>query len=570
MKSLKKIWNDIPNYFLCTVFAILEWFTLFYAMVEMYLPRRQMFPAVATFLFLTFSMIALYGLIGKLHISVIIHNAIVSLYGLIQYFAVQLRGTICYMSDIYNLKTATNVANNYSLKFDKHFWISFVCIVGISCLAFLLKQRKCKDIKKRITTFCFGTIMTVASVGLMLFIEDTYSYNQYFNGYARNGYIYEFIGTMDVSLKEPDGYNTSDYKETIGVSYTDKMKELNPNVLIVMSESFIDSDTYDFGETEDLMPFLHSLSKDTNCISGTLYSSVLGGMTSCMEFETLTGHSSYFSGNVVQYTAYMRDGNKYGSLAHVFNELGYATTAFHPYLKSGYNRQTAYKTMGFQNYVAIEDLKDAEKGLTIPGRPYVSDEYDYEKVMEIIKSTDERDFIMNITMQNHSVYVEEELTAIDKVTDTGIDSLDNYLYLLSLTDKATEQLITDLKSFEEPTVVVFFGDHQPREMVGYSQATETSVYEVPYYIWANFDINTDIENTDITSANFLAPIMFEAVWGQQPNGWYEYLMQLRNEYPVISQNAVFDINRNLVNTKLLDYEKKAYYAVWDQENKKGE
>lgn len=90
MKSVRKIWDSIPNYFLCTFFAILEWFTLFYAMVEMYLPRRQMFPAIATFLFLTFSMIALYGMIGKLNVAVIVHNAIISLYGFIQYFAVQL------------------------------------------------------------------------------------------------------------------------------------------------------------------------------------------------------------------------------------------------------------------------------------------------------------------------------------------------------------------------------------------------------------------------------------------------------------------------------------------------
>ena len=570
MQKIKNLWNSIPDYFWCTFFAILEWFTLFYAMVEMDIPRRQMFPAVATFLFLVSSMIVVKGIVGKLHVAVIIHTILISLYGFIQYFAVQLRGTIFYMSDIYNIKTATNVADNYTLKLDFNFWISILCIAIIIFLSICVgRKRKCKNLKKRLVTVLTGGILTVGSVGLMLFIEDRFSYNQYFNGFARNGYIYEFIGTMDVSLDAPDGYQTSDYDENIGVSYIDKMKNVNPNVIIVMSESFIDSDTYDFGESEDLMPFLHSIQQDKNCISGTLYSSVLGGMTSCMEFETLTGHSSYFSGNVVQYTAFMRDGNKYGSLAHVFNDLGYITTAFHPYLKSGYNRQCAYDTMGFQNYVAIEDLQDSDTGLTIPGRPYVSDEYNYEKVLEIMKKTDKRDFVMNITMQNHSVYTEEEVTKIDKVTDTGINSLDNYLYLLSLTDKATEKFISELKTFEEPTVVIFFGDHQPREIAGYSQTTEELIYQTPYFIWANFDINTDIENKDITSANFLAPIMFEAVWGQQPNGWYEYLMQLRNDYPVISQNVVFDINKKQVNPNLLEYEKRAYYAVWDQ-NKKGD
>lgn len=555
--------NNVPNWMLCVFYAVLEWFLLFYILEDTEVTIRQIFPAIETFLFLVATLLLCYGLCNKLRTALTIHILLVSLFGFIQFFAIQLRGSIFYFSDIYNIKTALNVAENYTLDLTSRFWVGLFYVIFLligTRYAYHYRMRK-KGVRLRITLI--GFILTVSSIFLIHVTEEVYGYNNYFKGWYLNGYIYEFIGTMNVHLEIPEEYVREEYVD-MDKTYYDGI-ENKPNVIFVMSESLMDIETYDFNLPHDIQPFMHELMDSDDCISGTLYSSVLGGMTACMEFEAITGHSSYFTGSVVQYTAYMKDGERYGSVTDVFHDLGYHTTAFHPYLKNGYNRPCAYKALGFDDYIGMEDLNDFENGTNIPGRnTFVSDEYNYDKLFDIMKDTAEEDFILNVTMQNHGGYEEPELTDVDKPYDMGIDGMNNYLYLLKLSDEALKNFISQLKNFDEPTIIVFFGDHQPKEIESLNISDELIKYQTPYFIWANFKLNTDVEHTEYTSANYLAPLMFEAIWGKQPNGWYSYLEELRQQYPVISQNVIMNYKGEFVNPDLSEYEKKAYYAVWEQ------
>ena len=77
-----------------------------------------------------------------------------------------------------------------------------------------------------------------------------------------------------------------------------------------------------------------------------------------------------------------------------------------------------------------------------------------------------------------------------------------------------EKLIDYFETQDEPTVIVFFGDHQPTDAVvepiwnleGKSSSDLTEEenqlrYKVPYVIWANYDIDEAVNQE--SSANYL-------------------------------------------------------------------
>ena len=84
-----------------------------------------------------------------------------------------------------------------------------------------------------------------------------------------------------------------------------------------------------------------------------------------------------------------------------------------------------------------------------------------------------------------------------------------------------EKLIDYFETQDEPTVIVFFGDHQPTDAVvepiwnleGKSSSDLTEEenqlrYKVPYVIWANYDIDEAVNQE--SSANYLGAQMMEA------------------------------------------------------------
>lgn len=200
--------------------------------------------------------------------------------------------------------------------------------------------------------------------------------------------------------------------------------------------------------------------------------------------------------------------------------LGYETYGMHPYYASGWDRDTVYPLLGFEHTVFIEDYTDREYI-----RKYVSDRSCVEKIKETFeqKETGKPMFLFNVTMQNHGSYSDTYDNFIPDIAVEGAssESLSAYLSLIAKTDQALEELITYFKNVNEPTMIVFFGDHQPNDVVaepvlrlnGKSSrnlsAEDTKLrYQVPYLIWANYEIDT--KTKEDTSANYLGMKVLEA------------------------------------------------------------
>ena len=166
------------------------------------------------------------------------------------------------------------------------------------------------------------------------------------------------------------------------------------------------------------------------------------------------------------------------------------------------------------------------------------------------------------------------------ITVEGVEStpLSQYLSLVRLSDQALEKLISYFEETDEKTIVVFFGDHQPNDTVaapilnlnGMTTKTLTEDqlklrYEVPYVIWANYDI--DAESGKDTSANYLAADVLHYA-GISENAYGSYLLELQQNYPVISAMRVLtkdglDTNSSSLKQELKDYQSLQYYQLFD-------
>ncbi|MCD8077271.1 MAG: sulfatase-like hydrolase/transferase, partial [Lachnospiraceae bacterium] len=160
--------------------------------------------------------------------------------------------------------------------------------------------------------------------------------------------------------------------------------------------------------------------------------------------------------------------------------------------------------------------------------------------------------------------------------------LNRYLSLIKLSDEALEELIEYFSGQDEETIIVFFGDHQPNDIVietiwnlqGKSSDTlsaedDAKRYLVPYVIWANYDIGES--SGEDTSINFLATKVLEAA-GLPLSSYQQYLSGLSEEISIISTQRLADSEGNdlseddeTVSTLLEEYNRLQYYQMYDND-----
>lgn len=283
---------------------------------------------------------------------------------------------------------------------------------------------------------------------------------------------------------------------------------VKPNVIVIMNESWWNTDnivTDNITFSKDPMEPYKRLADE--CVTGYLTSNVYGGGTISSEAEFLTGiNTKYY---VTSSTIYEETlDKKLPSLVDYFNELNYETVAIHPYYGDFYSRDQVYETMGFDEAIFDEDMKNRE----IYSR-YISDE---SLVKEIIDEYEERDgenkFIWSVSVGNHrrtlAYYLDnvedyEYPISVDlngaELEEEEIDTLVNYVNGIYLAGEAYEQLIEYFSNKKEPVIVVMYGDHIPGfsvdtlSLMGIEEDSESidmfkRMYSVPVVMWSNFDL----------------------------------------------------------------------------------
>ena len=500
--------------------------------------------------------------------------------GIINHYVLEFRGRILVPHDIAAIRTAVNVVDEYDFTPDKYIWgtLALMLLYFLVLKLFAVPQPERSYFKKKTITWIMGALSAAYIVAFFFtgWLPAAGIKTQQWRTQS-NGFVLNFTIALRYSrVDKPDNYSEetiTDQAQEVTSTHTDENPEMNlqqdtflkkgtgktgqtssstvssgvqpTNLICIMDESFADMSIYDrLQVNEEVIPFFKSLKNNT--VKGWMYSPVTGGGTANVEYEFLTGNSSAFlPSGTVPYQLYVKDNQ--ASLVSLAKSRGYHTTAFHPYLSSGWNRPLVYKYMGFDKQMFDTDVTNPEYV-----RGYISDSCDFKTIQSITEQgKGQKNFIFNVTMQNHGGYNQGwynlPRTIALKGTMFGTSSYtEQYLALMRKTDDALKELIDYYSKVDEPTMIVLFGDHQGKlttafyeQLFGKSTDNLTMEetqreYVTPFMIWANYDI-PEAENV-MLSTNYLG-VLTAKMANLPMTDFMKYLADLYEQVPVINTNG---------------------------------
>lgn len=530
---------------------------------------------------------------GSVRLALRIELTAAMIYGIANTYVVKFRTNPIVPWDIYSWKTAASVASNYDMMPDKRMIVVTLLFVSLfAALHFVKWHQKTKEKGKWLLQRCLPALAVFlvlnGFVGRLQneeFQSKHYLYPFLFTPAHMtkvNGMAVTFAMNLAyLSVDVPKGYEEEEVREILS-SYKDSGTDEGggrPNIIVIMNEAFSDMESVGaFSASEDYMPFVHRLQNGAqNTVTGDLQVSVCGGNTANSEFEFLTGNTmAFLPQGSIPYQQYII--KELPAIPAYLKSLGYQTVATHPYYASGWERDKIYPRLGFERSIFLEGYDKRDKL-----RTYISDNACADKIIELYeeKTANEPLFVFNVTMQNHGGYTDVYENFTPDITVEGVDniSVEQYLSLIKRSDASLEKLVSYFAEEEEDTLIVFFGDHQPNDAVAgpllklngksANALTEKELlvrYEVPYVIWANYDIKE--ETGKDTSLNYLGAEVLKLAGIKLPP-YQKFLMELSETYPVISAMQVQKSDGTVTSVKeeaekLLVYQSLQYYQLFEE------
>ncbi|WP_432626953.1 LTA synthase family protein [Brotaphodocola sp.] len=477
------------------------------------------------------------------------------IFAVANYFVNSFRGTPITPGDFLAAGTAKNVFLNYRYEFQWEMfaalWFLIFCFV-ITWYLYGFQREGKREMRVWILPFA---LLATAIIGGPFFKPQLDLWNLNYN-VEQYGIAMSFVSNVrSMHLEKPEGYSSGDseseYAEFIEAPGADQ--GFHPNVIAIMNESFSDLSVISSKlNNEDYLSYFNSL--QDNFVKGHMLVYPIGGGTANTEYEFLTGNSMEFLQGTIPYQQFINKNGTY-SIAQILKARGYHTIGIHPYDKSGYGRYRVYPRLGFDEFLDLQDFDNPE----LVRERYASDKASYEKVIEEFEknqSSGKPVFIFNVTMQNHSGY-DTGYFKDNAVRVPGYEgkfpNAEEYLTLIKESDQDLSVLLDYFRSVKEPTVIVFFGDHQPmvetefyETLVGkplseWTLAEAQKRYIVPFFIWANYDI--EAQNDMFISANYLSELMFEKA-GMDLVPYQDFLKEVRAEIPAMNGNGYLDREGN--------------------------
>jgi len=394
-----------------------------------------------------------------------------------------------------------------------------VAIIGVVALLIYLaiKTPRTKALLKKgfLSIFTLGLALIIATnVGLEAgAISDEFP--NLADAYDDYGFAYCFArSVLDTGIKRPDSYDNA--IDNVRRDIENKMVSNNsvavakgehPNVIVIQLESFFDP-TYmtEYELSEDPIPNFRTL-KET-CPSGFLTVPAVGAGTANTEFEVLTGMTLDFFGTCeYPYKTVLKD-TATCSLCTDLKAHGYSAHALHNNTGTFYDRDTVYSYLGFDTFTPLEYMLSP----TYNEIGWANDSVLTNEIIRAINSTEERDFVFAVSVQPHGKYPREEYNGQISVSGGADEELTNaveyYVNQIYEVDMFIGTLIETFKNFDEPVMIVLYGDHLPSLELEDTTLSTGDVFKTEYVLWSNCGICA--ESPDLQSWQ-LAPYIMETL-----------------------------------------------------------
>ena len=373
-------------------------------------------------------------------------------------------------------------------------------------------------------------------------------------------YIYTYLNARtiaDIIPHTPQGYSR-EYMQGLktefdGLKAQTEVSEQKPDVIMLMLESAFD--------VEAVPGVTFNKEVETNIKkyrNAEMISPRYGGGTANIEFEALTGFSTYFMENsVVPYVTYWNSEDNYiPSLAWQFGANGYDTVAIHPNDEGFYNRKNVYASMGFDDFVSIEDMPEDIKRNR---RGYVYNSEMLNIMFNLIEADDAPLFMFALNIENHNPYTTKDNNADveaegENISESEKTELSVYAQTLSSDDRMIGEIIDYMNKTDRPTILYVWGDHLPA--LGYFASSGyineiNDKYRTPIIMYSNYkDIEPDAK---LVTPNQLAAQAIRDS-GIEHDSYFDYIYSLREDHPVIQREFMNGDDDRINKYKMLQYD----------------
>ena len=146
--------------------------------------------------------------------------------------------------------------------------------------------------------------------------------------------------------------------------------------------------------------------------------------------------------------------------------------------------------MGFDHYTSKEFMNILH---TTP-KGWATDDILVPNIMESMDTTEGQDFVFTISVQGHGDYPTEPTLENPEIIVSGVEdegkrnAWEYYVNEVHEMDKFVGELINAVESRNEPTVLVFYGDHLPTMDLEAKDLKSKYLYNTNYVIWDNIGL----------------------------------------------------------------------------------
>ena len=456
----------------------------------------------AFMIFVTFSIVYLFK--RRIFVRMII-GAIWVILGIANGYILLKRVTPFNVQDLKIAGDGIALINNYCNGFE----VVVIAVGAVALLIWLISMwrrggqyaGKIHHIAALIGIIVCGVLYTfVTNIAIDKRVVSTYFGNIAF-AYEDYGLPYCFSASLfNTGISEPNGYTKKamakiDKDGELNQTATSRSSDELPNIIVVQLESYFDVANAEFFTTsEDACPNLHNLYQ--NYSNGYFKVPSVGAGTANTEFEVLTGMNlRYFGPGEYPYKTYSKK-HPTESAATALASLGYGTHALHDNTGNFYSRANVFNNMGFDTFTSKEFmnvLQTTENG-------WAKDEILTHHIMEAMDTTKQEDFVFTVSVQGHGNYPETQVIENPKIKVEGIEdeALKNkweyYVNQVYEMDQFVGDLIKAVEERNEPSVVVFYGDHLPTMGLKAEDLKSRYLYNTNYVIWDNIGLQKDDKN----------------------------------------------------------------------------
>ena len=312
------------------------------------------------------------------------------------------------------------------------------------------------------------------------------------------GFITSFTFTLgETGIRAPESYSTqavteiirepAPSKSTVATRFGDDANLDRPNVIFLQLEAFFDVDTVRGAKlSADPQPNFHALLDAWP--NAKLFVPAVGGSTANVEFEVLSGmNMDFFGAGEVPYSTVIQE-TTCESIATILRRYGYSTTVLHNNTGAFYDRNHAYANLGLNRFDSLEYMpypKYTKLG-------WAKDEILTREILRMLETTPGRDMALAISVESHGkysdtyTYTSGDIRVERAPEEMFFEAFENYVNVVDDVDAFLGDLIDALSDFDEPVLLIIYGDHLPGLGLTPEILETGDLYASRYIVWNNY------------------------------------------------------------------------------------